>query len=500
MRYGRDPVRTCGSLILLEQLEERIVLDGAALLEGTQETEGVTPGSGIFDGQWHEIDGEWFIYWGDAGYWGFDDGTGWNINFAFVYAEEQWYAHDGSTWSDFATTGDFKDFAEGGICPFDGDTHKVDTRPATWYLYWSDRGWWWFDGVYRFAYSYSDDVHGIGQWYEFSGGRWNLFDDPGSSSIFTYNGEWYLLDEDTFYQYNYKTGAGWYYSSGEWTYWGQYRAGEWYEFNGSAWVLTDYDSVDYIGDSQYLISSTRYWDLSSYGLGSDTDLVCSIRDTSADTTILDWYIFTPGSDGYWSGGDLQIAVVDNADFFEAVEQYAIEDVIVVEYNLSGYGNRATLDDVVDGLGVLSDAYDRDIADVAVFSHGSTGGFYIGDWVSTFNYTSHQSSFAEWGSYLTDDAQIMLYHCQVGAASTMLGAIAGWTGADVFANIGDQWFTWWWLDDAYTKNSSIWNHNYYDTFLGRYEQFEDYNFEYQSNPWLGPTGYHMLFAFEGSPWS
>lgn len=113
--------------LTLEQLEERIVLDGSVeASSGTWTPD--APGAGIFDGSVHNIDGNPFIFMEGLGagkgigYWWSWEHKNWG--WAFDYETGWWWEDRGSGW-DWMNVGcwDFEWYANTGVCVFDGEIH-----------------------------------------------------------------------------------------------------------------------------------------------------------------------------------------------------------------------------------------------------------------------------------------------------------------------------------------------------------------------------------------
>ncbi|AFM24018.1 DUF4347 domain-containing protein [Desulfomonile tiedjei] len=323
---------------------------------------------------------------------------------------------------------------------------------------------WWFAYQNGFNLWYYDSLHYYAQ--DAATSRWLWFD-AVIDNQWEYYQTWEYDSAIAYWYYNDWNGT-YYHQNDAHRYYHDHITGIWWQYNAytGAW---NPDATTQFAYGQ----ETQYWS------NGDTDLHCWL--TNDGTTLLDWWIFNAGSDGQWSGGALNVVLVDYTDFFECVEQYTKTDVIVIEYDLTNDGFAT----VVDGLRILSDYYDTQISNLAVMSHGNSTGMYFGEWISSSNYNNYYNDFLELNAYMVDNGQIMLYHCQVGAASTMLGKIAVWTSTDVFANLGDQWYYWTWYSSPYEETDGIWNHNYYQVHLG------EYLFEYRSDRY---ATYNMLFNF------
>ncbi len=131
-----------------------------------------------------------------------------------------------------------------------------------------------------------------------------------------------------------------------------------------------------------------------------------------------------------------IAFVDaNVDGYQDLIRQLNHDVEVV-----------VLDAGTDGLVQITNLLHgrTGIESIYVFSHGTEGAFQVGStWVNQFSLQWQADTFESWRSALTDNADILLYGCNV--ASTLDGQhfvenLAALTGADVAASedrTGDQ---------------------------------------------------------------
>ena len=162
--------------------------------------------------------------------------------------------------------------------------------------------------------------------------------------------------------------------------------------------------------------------------------------------------WAPGLSGWWN------------DFNQGFAEYTVADVIVFvadfEQNPIGFSK------MVDWMTLARDYYRQQIRTVLVAAHGSDTGWRMGEWMSTSNYTSFQSDWVRWGTLMTADAQLVSIACLVGQATTMLNAIAAWSGCDIFANTNATWAQWNFLADTGGPeyfSAAYWNHNMRDTF-------------------------------------
>ena len=103
----------------------------------------------------------------------------------------------------------------------------------------------------------------------------------------------------------------------------------------------------------------------------------------------------------------------------------------------------TVSEFVDAIGTLAQLYGQwDV--VALGDGGTFNQFLIGDqWIMPSNYTTFQSDFLEWGSYMSNSANshtgdAMVQLMASGAASgpsgqAMLSTIQGWLNCYLFAS-------------------------------------------------------------------
>ncbi len=129
MGLWTNDYKVCKADVILEQLEERIVLDGAVEASAGA-WDGPDPGNGIWDGATHVIDGTAFIFLdapgngaGDGvGYWWNNDIGAWG--WALDYKSGWWWENTVADGWDWMNVGwwDFEWYANQGICVFDGQT------------------------------------------------------------------------------------------------------------------------------------------------------------------------------------------------------------------------------------------------------------------------------------------------------------------------------------------------------------------------------------------
>lgn len=425
------------------------------------------------------------------------------------------------------------------------DFVEVQGSSQDW-LYWQDQtsaATYWSEG-HDWILKFQVEDAGIGNWYELHGGSWYKIGELSATSSFIGDGKRHDLDNGCLYRFDVDRHLS------EWGVEGQIAFN--YNFSEDKWLVNDgnnnfiytgIDDVKYVKDGYFLTSDYIHWDASGFKSAvSTTESSSSTRTKLFDNRLkydfspdvehklwnglnggyekAGWFNYRPGDDMQWSGGDLNVVVVDVNDFFRLVGQYAKPDVIVVEYNLQlGKGG---LQQLVDQLRLVSLAYGQNINDLAVLSHGIdqswllTGnwGMWVGDNIDSDNYRSFEPQFRQLGDLIDNGGQIQLYHCGVGVEKSMLDDIATWTRSNIFANVNLQWYgvadaiypQFWPADNKIQANqqfSNLWNYNVLGIYFGGHgrktgeeltkppHDFVDYEFEYRSNP---TTTYNMLFDF------
>ena len=197
---------------------------------------------------------------------------------------------------------------------------------------------------------------------------------------------------------------------------------------------------------------------SNYDTRTDPDmLTCWIRDqANPGSSLAQWFIYNPGADNVWSGGNLKVALVNNTDFLVGSGEYANEDALVFEYSMF---EGITFSGIVDDLSLVRTFYGVQISNLQVMTHGlvngSVGeGVELGDLVFYSNYTNYQSQFMALNDLMVDNGQIVFYSCSLGDQPAMLNQIAAWTNTDIFAcadNVSIQY---------YVPLGWTWNHDYW----------------------------------------
>ena len=123
---------------------------------------------------------------------------------------------------------------------------------------------------------------------------------------------------------------------------------------------------------------------------------------------------------------------------------------------------------------------------------------MGGWMTTSNYTNFWNDWVRWGTLMTADGQIVSLHCEVGNATTMLNAIAAWSGCDIYANTNVTYtnanpfitpYQLYIINDGREEDPHIWNWNmqnvYWldDFYVADGRSYPIRNFEYKSG---GPS--------------
>ncbi len=281
-RIGENRIKICRGDMYLEQLEERIVLDGAAEpSEATADLVGITPGEGIFDGQVHEIEGEEFLFYNNRGWWWDNDAFRWG--YCFEYANGNWWEQTDAGWH--LMTGapwDYASFARNGDLIFDGEWHYVNQRLMYYDQTWQETYWSW-DEDWQYRFDYDGGPDGRGQWYfwDYSAGapQWQVVEevvplgymvhDPDGSGgykqvklvsgVMMFENRWYQLpaghDNDWYF---YLPGGGtggagkaWFFCEGNLDYaydFGKTEEEAWSGYRG----LNHEGRGGYIGESKFL--------------------------------------------------------------------------------------------------------------------------------------------------------------------------------------------------------------------------------------------------------
>lgn len=93
----------------------------------------------------------------------------------------------------------------------------------------------------------------------------------------------------------------------------------------------------------------------------------------------------------------------------------------------------------DGIAVISDtlASRSQIETVHIISHGTDSGIALGSqWLSNVSVNAHEQQINQWQQSFTEDADILLYGCNLAADSdgqALLSTLAGYTNADIAAS-------------------------------------------------------------------
>ncbi|WP_425055138.1 VCBS domain-containing protein [Pseudomonas abyssi] len=96
----------------------------------------------------------------------------------------------------------------------------------------------------------------------------------------------------------------------------------------------------------------------------------------------------------------------------------------------------------DGLAQITDMLQQlqDVDSIQILSHGSAGQFTLGSTtLSRANIADFADTLSSWAGQLSEQADILLYGCRVGASDsgrTLVAELAHWTGADVAASDDD----------------------------------------------------------------
>ena len=443
----------------------------------------------IGDGVWHsDLVNGWsyrYVTSISSGYWN----TGGATRFGYDYGAGQWW--DCLTqWLPLGGSGLSQAFIGDGVWHsglVSGWSYRYVTSISS--------GYWNTGGATRFGYDYS-----AGQWWDYTGTGWGWLGPTAMSQVFVADGGLHQFTTNDWFQY---TGTYYYWRAGNTEYYRyDYTNQKWQDYYSSAWhdLNTSYEksNVRYIGYHRFVESSLRPDSGTNAPSGSKniTYDYYTVNDTAYGwLTHVTWAIKNPGTDGIYSGGNLNVVFCNTidpntgqaTDFHQAWGEYAIQDTIVFTDNMTGIG----LTSMVDWLQIVHDYFRQNIYTVAFKAHGNAQGWQIGSWIDVSNYdtSANIAQFQRWGTYMTTDGQILSYHCEVGQADTMLDAIAQWTGADVFANTHTVWTYFYYITSSNQYDASVWNYNMRNLRWRKEGGTTLDTFEYLSNP--GVT-YHQIF--------
>lgn len=143
--------------------------------------------------------------------------------------------------------------------------------------------------------------------------------------------------------------------------------------------------------------------------------------------------------------DLKVILISNAlDEIEAISNAAKDGAQVIVYDAEHDDLEAVVQ-ILDG--VVSQAGEK-IGTLGLVDHGDEGVFNVGtDELHFFNVAEHAASLRTLGDYLSEEAQILVYACDVAGnvqGQALIESIAYYTGASVFAS-----------DDATGGSSGDW---------------------------------------------
>jgi len=437
--------------------------------------------SPTYSGVWQDWgDNVWEYYYfapTDCEYWRFKSNQ--QVRFAYKCTPGQW-------WQYTSTHGGFSPIGLGSVGnDFLGDDHNWHVVANTTTQHWAFQYWWDQDCAYwldttenetRFAYKY-----GPGQWWDYTtpnNSSWtgwgHLGIGPLATAAFIGDGEWHTFDTakmtggSYFWstadaEFRYYGGAYYWRCAGieryKFVYGAGYTGSWFYGDNGSWYSLGSWENTDvrYEGGGCFIqsgliwdpgtnrpsgVPSPRYIQYSAFYVGGGVwDFWCG------------WKINNPGSDNKWSGGILNVLWCHN-DFNAGYAEYTKDDVVVFVMDMDS----AAFANVVNAMTLVRDYFRSQISTVMVCAHGNSTGWQVGQWMDTSNYTTFQSDWVRWGNLMTADGQIVAINCEVGQASTMLNAIAAWSGIDIFANTNTTYTRWYWITSNQQIDTSVWNQN------------------------------------------
>jgi len=163
-------------------------------------------------------------------------------------------------------------------------------------------------------------------------------------------------------------------------------------------------------------------------IGATVNTISSEPDNTEATDSLDT---TPSTDGADQGltASKEVAFIDsNLDYVDQLIAGMREgvDVVILDANRDG------LEQIGEWL-----ASHHEIDAVHIFSHGTAGEVHLGliD-LNASNVSDYSSSLLSWRDSLSENADILIYGCDVGAGSgpDLIDAIKLYTGADVAASL------------------------------------------------------------------
>ncbi|WP_237671480.1 DUF4347 domain-containing protein [Desulfomonile tiedjei] len=448
--------------MVLEQLEERIVLDGA--VANAHDVQDQTSHTDLVDSLgWIYVENDWWFNDDGSGWW-FNQNTGWwwNQNDEWWFKNDKgfdyWYHGVHQYWAEENSTGAW----------FWWDDVNDHTWEAafSWSYDWDNRMWCWNDWngsqYFRDSSHYFYQSHDSCQIHVNLNGQWYENPEGLPTNIDLYDGNWHQMDAVESFRY------GNHY--GHWGYeWGSRINGQLYrdviyypdESNDHGYSYIYYvsngqiigtylyvsDDVDYLGNGKFLAISIeghtatcKLWDV-------------SVRPESAsdDRFLLEWTGYNMLSDFDYFDDPLRVLFINTTQESSNYKiSYLENNTIVFKYWDS---SDFTIGELVSDLRSLSQAFARQIDTVAIDDHGYYNVIKIGDdyvsygqpqtgsgWTSRL-VTEYESAFREWGSLMSSDGQIQFYNCYVAGGSGDIGAwskqllstISQYTNADVFAN-------------------------------------------------------------------
>ncbi len=255
-KYFSESVGLASNEIIMEQLEERIVLDGE-VSGWTQDADGVwhATDDDSLDYYWYSPDGAedgvndyYFRHDSDSGQWERDSDT---------LVSEDW---NDDTWVLFGDPDDDSAFV------YDGRWHNMGD--GYWFAYnlgGQGYGYWWSmnDGnEYYCAYGY---LTGGDWWWDangyYIGGGWELLNGAFDSDDFYYDGHWHEMTDiadDLWYRFDDGNAYWWYtYDGAVYEYSYDYSDGQWYEKDGPAHYSAHGTSGASSDPSFFLISENQ---------------------------------------------------------------------------------------------------------------------------------------------------------------------------------------------------------------------------------------------------
>ncbi|HAS24256.1 MAG TPA: hypothetical protein DCR64_01480, partial [Vibrio sp.] len=167
--------------------------------------------------------------------------------------------------------------------------------------------------------------------------------------------------------------------------------------------------IDFLSNSFDPIDSLELSEISNHSnFHKQTFPTAITLDKNADPQIEAYQFQDPGSPS--SEKTIELVVIDSSiegteTLIEQIEVTSPDSELFILY----------LDDASDALEPVNQFIEinENISGIHLLTHGTSEGIYLGSTLFTSNsLLSQADAFAEWGSSLTDDADILIYGCDV----------------------------------------------------------------------------------------